>query len=84
MILEGIGSKLYKIQGTNIIKAITKGNNIVQQTDINWSKRILGNEALVHIKINIIIHDLIPKVKPYNNPSTKGYENKLSLYKLFI
>ena len=84
MILEGIISKLYKIQGTNITKAITIGNNIVQQKDINWSKRILGNEALVHINTNIIIHDFIPKVKPYNNPSIKGPENKFSLYKLFI
>ena len=84
MILDGIISKLYKIQGTNITKAITIGNNIVQQKDINWSKRILGNEALVHIKTKIIIHDFIPKVKPYNNPSIKGPENKLSLYKLFI
>ena len=76
-ILLGIISKLYSIQGTNTIKAITKGNNIVQQKDINWSKRILGNEALAHIKINIIIHDLIPKAKPYNNPSIKGSENIL-------
>ena len=60
----GIISKLYNIQGTKIIKAITRGNNIVQQKDINWSKRILGNEALAHIKINIIIQDFIPKLKP--------------------
>ena len=46
MILLGIISKLYKIHGTNTIKAITIGNNIVQQNDINWSKRILGNDAL--------------------------------------
>ena len=82
MILDGIISKLYKIQGTNITKAITIGNNIVQQKDINWSKRILGNEALVHIKIKIIIHVFIPKVKPYNNPSIKGYEKILSLYNI--
>ena len=30
-ILHGIISKVYKIQGTNIINAITMGNNIVQQ-----------------------------------------------------
>jgi hypothetical protein len=35
VILEGIISKLYKMQGTNITKAITIGNNIVQQKDIN-------------------------------------------------
>lgn len=28
-------SKLYKIQGSNIIKAITNGKSIVQQNDIN-------------------------------------------------
>jgi hypothetical protein len=82
--LEGIISKLYKMQGINITKAITIGNNIVQQKDINWLKRILGNKALVYINTNIIIQDLIPKVKLYNNPSIKGPKNKLSLYKLFI
>ena len=83
MLLGNI-SKLYSIQGTNIIKAITKGNNIVQQKDINWSKRILGNEALAHIKTNIIIDDLIPKAKPYINPSIKGYEKRLLLYILSV
>ena len=34
-ILLGIISKLYNIQGTKIIKAITIGNSIVQQKDIN-------------------------------------------------
>ena len=34
-ILTGIISKLYKIQGTRIIKAITIGNKTVQQYDIN-------------------------------------------------
>ena len=29
------------------------GNKTVQQKDINWSKRILGKEALAHIKIKI-------------------------------
>lgn len=33
--LVGMISKLYKIQGSNIIKAITNGNSIVQQNDIN-------------------------------------------------
>ena len=64
MILEGIISKLYKIQGTNITKAITIGNNIVQQKDINWSKRILGNEALAQMNIKIIMQDFIPKARP--------------------
>ena len=30
------------------------GNNTVQQKDINWSKRILGKDALTQIKINTI------------------------------
>ena len=34
---EGIISKLYRIQGIKIIKAITIGNNSVQEKDINWS-----------------------------------------------
>lgn len=80
----GIISKLYNKQGTNMTNAITIGNKTVQQKDINWSKRILGNEALTHINMNIIIQDLIPKVKPYSNPSIKGSDNKLSLCKLLI
>jgi len=82
--LLGIISKLYNIHGTNTIKAITKGNNTVQQKDINWSKRILGNEALAHMKINTIIQDFIPKVNPYTNPCITGSESILSSYKLFI
>ena len=57
-------AKLYKIQGKAIIKAIIKGNSMVQQNDINWSYRILGNEALTQIKINIITQDFNPNVKP--------------------
>lgn len=63
------------MQGTNIIKAITTGSNIVQENDINWSKRILGNEALTHIKIKIIIQDLIPRVKPNTIPSITGLDH---------
>jgi len=63
LILLGIISKLYSIEGTNIIKAITIGNSIVQQKDINWSKRILGKEALAHMNTNIIIQDFAPKAK---------------------
>ena len=47
--------KLYKPAGTKRIKAKTIGNSSVQQNDINWSKRILGKEALTHINIKIII-----------------------------
>ena len=57
-------SKLYTTQGNNTMKAITIGNKIVQENDINWSKRILGNEALTHINVNIIIQDLIPITTP--------------------
>ena len=55
-----------------IIRAITTGNNMVQEKDINWSKRILGKEALTHININIIKQDFIPIVKPYIIPSING------------
>ena len=71
MLLGNI-SKLYKIQGTNTIKANTKGNRTVQQNDINWSKRILGKLALIQIKTNIIIEDFIPNIIPQSIPSTKG------------
>ena len=74
-------SKLYIIQGTNTMKAITTGSSIVQENDISWSKRILGKEALTHMKTKTIIQDLIPIVKPYIIPSTNGYEvivNKIS------
>ena len=50
------------------------GSNMVHENNINWSKRILGKEALTHIKINIITQDLNPKVKPNSIPSTIGVE----------
>ncbi len=62
-------SKPYKTQGINIIKAITIGNNTVQQKAINWSKRILGKEALAQINVKIKKEDFIPILRPYNNPS---------------
>jgi hypothetical protein len=65
----GIISKLITTQGIRTIKAIIIGNKTVQQKDINWSKRILGKEALVQININIIIQDLIPIANPDNIPS---------------
>ena len=43
--------------------AIIIGNNIVQHTDINWSKRILGKEALTQIKTNIKVAVFIAKYK---------------------
>lgn len=83
-ILLGNISKLYCIQGTNTINAIIKGNNTVQQKDINWSKRILGKEALIHINTNIITDDFKPKLIPYNNPSNNGFENQISLSAISI
>lgn len=63
-ILLGIISKLYKIQGTKTTKAITIGSNMIQQNVINWSKRILGKEALAHINMKIITQLLNPKLRP--------------------
>ena len=77
--LLGIISKLYIIQGTTTIKAITTGNKIVHEKDISWSKRILGKEALTHIKTKTIIHDLNPKVKPDIIPSINGLDKNSSL-----
>ena len=67
------------IQGTNTISAITIGNNIVQENDINWSKRILGKEALTHIKTKTIMQDFTPMVKPYTIPSINGYEKTVNI-----
>ena len=78
-ILLGIISKPYTTQGNNTIKAITIGNRIVHENDINWSKRILGNEALTHINTNTIIQDLNPIANPDNNPSIKGLSITLNI-----
>ena len=50
---KGIIPRPYTIQGINITYAITTGNKTVQHTDINWSKRILGKEALTQMNTNI-------------------------------
>lgn len=71
MLLTNI-SKLYNIQGNNIIKAITKGSNAVQQNNISWSNLILGKLALTHINTKIIKQDLKPKKIPEKKPSTIG------------
>lgn len=73
-------SKLYKIQGNNIIKAITNGNNTVQQNNINWSNLILGKLALIQIKTKIIIQDLKPNIIPDTKPSSNG-DDKIILFK---
>ncbi len=50
-------------QGINTIYAIITGSSTVQHTDINWSKRILGKEALTQINTNINTLVLIAKFK---------------------
>ncbi len=60
---KGIIPRPYTIQGINITYAITTGNKTVQQTDINWSKRILGKEALTQMNTNIKKDVLIAKFK---------------------
>ena len=70
----GIISKLYIIHGTSTINAMTIGNKIVQENNINWSKRILGKEALTQIKTKIIILLFTPIVRPYIKPSIIGVE----------
>ena len=70
--LLGIIFQLYIMHGTNIIKDITMGNSIVQEKDINWSKRILGNEALTQMKTKIITQAFTPRVIPYIRPSGIG------------
>ena len=77
-ILFGNTPKPYKIQGTNIIKATTIGNNTVQQKDINWSKRILGKLALTQIKVKIITGALIPNTTLEINPDEQLTKNKKS------
>ena len=81
--MEGIISKLNTKQGINIIKHITIGSNIVQENDISWSKRILGKEALTHIKTKIIIQVFAPIVKPDIIPSINGADNA-AIYSLRI
>jgi len=70
--LLGIISKLYITHGIKTINAITIGSNIVQENNINWSKRILGKEALTQIKTKIIMEAFIPIVIPYIRPSIRG------------
>lgn len=71
----------YSIQGINTINANSIGNNTVQQKDINWSKRILGNEALTHINVKIITPALTPKLIPDKRPSIEELVNKLRILK---
>ena len=54
------------MQGINTIYANKIGSITVQQNVINWSKRILGNEALTQIKVNTIIEVFNPRTKLHN------------------
>lgn len=59
----GIIPNEYTKQGNNTIYAIITGSSTVQHTDINWSKRILGKEALTQMNTNINTLVLIAKFK---------------------
>jgi hypothetical protein len=59
---------IYNTAGTNIIKANSIGNKTVQQNPINWSKRILGNDALTQINKNTIAEAFTPKLILYIKP----------------
>lgn len=65
------------MQGTIMISPIIIGNKIVQQKDINWSNRILGKEALIHIKRKIIKQVLNPKLKLFIKPRTIAYSDEI-------
>ena len=52
-----------------IINPNTNGNNTVQQTDISLSNRILGNDALIHIKANTISKVFTDTIKLDLSPS---------------
>jgi hypothetical protein len=61
-------SKLNKMQGTNTIKAKSKGRRTVQQKLMSWSNRILGKEARTQINVKTKALDFIPKIRPEINP----------------
>ena len=74
--------KEYNKQGTNTINPNKRGNNTVQQKDINWSNLILGNEALTHMKTNTIIEVFTPKTTLKSKPFNEGRSNIVSLITL--
>jgi hypothetical protein len=63
--LNNIDSLKYITHGMIIIIPIIKGNNFVQQNDINWSYRIRGKLALTQINENIKIIVLMEIPKAY-------------------
>jgi len=70
--------KSNNIQGIKIIYANSMGSITVQQNVINWSKRILGNEALTQINENTIIEVFTPKIKLENKLINMELELKCS------
>lgn len=70
--LLGVTSSIYNKQGITIMNANIIGNNTVQQYDISWSKRILGNDALTQINTKTIKKLFIPILNPYIIFSIEG------------
>ena len=71
------------------MKAITTGSKIVQENNINWSKRILGKEALTQMNTNIKKDVLIAKFKEEEDILTNiSYKIELftskNKFKIFI
>lgn len=61
-----------------MIKAKTIGNIMVQQYVTNWSKRILGNEALTQMNKNTIKDVLQAIIKEKNKFALIGSSRKRS------
>lgn len=72
----------YIIPGYKAISPNNKGNNTVQQKAINWSKRILGKDALTHIKTKIIAQLFNPKLELVKRPLKGDKSSIVSLTKL--
>ena len=72
----------YNKEGTKNINPNNKGNKTVQQKDINWSKRILGKDALTQININTIIELFIPKLRLVKRPLNDELSSSCSLIRV--
>jgi hypothetical protein len=69
-----------KVQTKKTNKPNNKGISTVQQYDINWSKRILGKEALTHMKTNTRKELFIPIIIPEYSPDSENFiANSLDL-----
>lgn len=71
--------KVYNREGIKAINPNNIGNKTVQQKDINWSKRILGKDALTHMNTKTINELFTPKLKLVNNPFIDGLFKDSSL-----